>query len=321
MRQLLVMWKSYRSGLPARVCPLAFLGALFVASSAEADVTFFELFKKETFVQTSNAQPSAPAAFEGAADMGYNSASQLSSAQVTVASPLSPITLNRDFPTANYSHFSQTEASAAALDTDFPDSATYTYSISGGTLGTHSATLTTPASSQYPLQVPYLNGTAYSDLQGMDSTAPFQFTFDGFTPPGVSGFALMFMHISRATNGQVDYIMSGTNTLTSLVAPAHTLQPNTAYNGDLFYRYFIMTNVFGAGFSGAHSQVEYDLDTHFTFTTAVPEPTAFFLAAVGFIGLGVWDWRRRQRFPKRPPRLGSRTAKVQTSTVDPDRVG
>ncbi len=270
---------------------LTFLSAVLASSSAQANIQFYRLFKSETYQQTGNAQPSEPVSFKGAADMSYDIPSDLSSAQVMVASPLSPITLS---PLSfGYSHFSKTYASASALDTDFPNNATYTYAISGGTLGTHSASLSTPASNQYALQVPFLNGTDYSQLQGMDSTAQFQLTFDGFTPPAASGSALILLQLSRVSNGQVDFSGALFNTQTSFVLPAHTLQPGTAYMGDLLYSYHTTATVFSTGFIGAHSQVEYDLHTQFTFTTAVPEPTSLVLATVGFIGLTGWSWRRR----------------------------
>jgi hypothetical protein len=272
---------------------VTFLSAVLAASSAPASIHAYRLFKSETFSQTSNAQPSAPASYKGAADLLYSTPSELSSAQLTVASPLSPATLA---PLSfGYSDFSKTYASASALDTDFPNNATYTYTISGGTLGTHSSTLSTPASSPYASHVPFLNGTDYSQLQEMDSTAPFQFTFDGFAPPG-AGQALIILVLSRVSTGQNDFAMTDLNTQqTSFTVPAHTLLPSTAYVGDLLYSYNVSTTVFSAGFNLAQAVVEYDLHDQFAFTTAVPEPASLVLAVSGLISLAAWNCRRRGR--------------------------
>jgi hypothetical protein len=128
----------------------------------------------------------------------------------------------------------------------------------------------------------------------MDSTAPFSFTFDGFVPaaPGAVQ-ALTRLGLYRVSNGQLDYANSVTNTATSLSMPANSLQPGTTYMGDLFYSDILVNGVL-TGANPAQAQIEYDLHTHFTFTTAVPEPGTAVLAAVAAVCLAMGCRARRR---------------------------
>ena len=275
---------------------LTFVGVLCFASAASANVLTYQLFKSETYQQTSNAQPTTPTAFAGAAGLLTSVPSDIGAAQLFVGASPTPIALNPLFPGSTTWSYSKSEPSASALNADFPSGTLYGFLISGGTLGSHTTTFSTPAGDLYPLQVPYLNGTGFSHLQGMDSTAPFSFTFDGFGPaaPGAVQ-ALTRLGLYRVSNGQLDYANSVTNTATSLNMPANSLQPGTAYMGDLFYSDILINGVITG-----QAQIEYDLHTHFTFTTAAPEPGTAVLGAVAAVCLAMGCGARRRHADPAP---------------------
>jgi len=260
-------------------------------NAAQAEISFFRLFKTLSYEQTSNAQPSTLAIASGDATILYNDVNDFSTAQVNSTSPLSPMALTPSFTGAV--SYGQLFATSGDLDTDFPDNTIYAFGISGGTLGTDAAALNTPATSIYASQVPYFNGTTYDQLQGMDPAAPFSFTFDGYAAPVGGNTPLIFFSITRDSDGAFIYGDSGANTLTSFLAPANTLEPNTAYTVSLIYSSRIDTP--NAGFNGATAEVGYDLRTNLGFTTAVPEPASVCLLAMTGLGLLVGSRFRRSQ--------------------------
>lgn len=254
---------------------------LIHGNAAQAEISFFRLFKTQSFDQTSNAQPTTLAIASGDATILYNDVNDFSSAQVNSTSPLSPMALTPS--TTGAVSYGQYFATTGDLDTDFPDNTIYAFGISGGTLGTDAAALNTPAASIYASQVPYFNGTTYDQLQGMDSTSPFSFTFDGYAAPVGGNTPLIFFSILRDSDGALIYSDSGPNTQTSFTVPANTLAPGTAYTADLVYSSRIDTP--NAGFNGATAEVGYDLRTNLGFTTAVPEPASICLLAIAGFGM------------------------------------
>jgi hypothetical protein len=257
------------------------------ARDARADVNFFRLFKTESYQQTSNAQPSTIVGTAGNANILYSDPADFTAAQVDSTSPLSPMTLSANGP--GVFDFGQAYPTVGDLDTNFPDNTIYAFSIAGGNLGPDAAALNTPATSIYAAQVPYFNGTVYDQLQGMDSTAPFNFTLDGYDAPAGSNTALTFFALIRVSDGALIYSDVGANSQTVFSVPGGVLDPGTAYYADLDYSSRIDTP--NAGFGGATAEVGYDLRTDLYFTTAVPEPGTFILAGLG--GLALLAWRRR----------------------------
>ncbi len=283
--------------LDRRIVAFAAMAAVaLMPTPAQSAVQFYRLFKVATYQQTSNAQPTTPVGFSADVDMIHSNAGDFSSAQVTSTSPSSPMTLGALTP--GFSIYENGYATSAARDAGFPNSTTYQYGISGGTLGTQSASLSTPSSNLFPSQVPYFTGTTFDQLQGMNPANAFHFNINGYTAPGGINTPLSFFGINRVSNGQQAFGASGTNTTSSFLVPANTLQPNTAYFIDLVYSSRIDTP--NAGFSGATSEVGFDFKTELTFTTgAVPEPAGILLLALGGSALligRIWARRRAIRF-------------------------
>lgn len=282
-----MLQRALSSVLTLAACVLAL--ALLNVSVVHADVDFYRLFKTDGYQQTSNAQPATLDFATGTVDILYSNDADFDTAQVTSASPLSPMTLSPSF--SGIVDYGQFYATAPARDVDFPNNTTYEYGISGGTLGTQSASLTTPATDLFASQIPFFNGTTFDQLQGMDSASSFQFNYDGYDAPIGSTTPWSFFAIIRVSDGAVIYNDSGPNTQTAFVLPANTLQPGMDYIADLVYSSRV--DALGAGFNGATSEVGFDLRTDLRFTTAVPEPGTLGLLGIGGFGLIAFGCRRR----------------------------
>lgn len=274
--------------VPLVPCVTVLIFILFPLRDAHAAIGGYRTFKGAGYLQTSSAQPTEPIGFSADVDIIFDNPSDFTSAQVTSTSPLSPMTL--DIPSPGFTWFPRGYATAADRDLDFPTNATYEFQVSGGSLGTLSAFLSTPPTNLFPSEVPYFTGTTFDRLQDLNVAMPFQFEFNGYIAPAGTNEASIFFGISRVADGQLVYGMSGPNTQTSFVIPANTLEPDTSYIVALDYSSRI--NAPNAGFSGATSVVGFDLRTDILFMT-VPEPSSLALIALGAMGLAARVWYRR----------------------------
>jgi len=152
------------------------------------------------------------------------------------------------------------------------------------------------ANDAYPATQPYLAGTTYSNLQGMNSAASFTLQLSPFTKDAATTNAFIFLNIFDAVTGNAVF---GANflasTTSSVLLPGNTLQPSTAYVFDLDYSDRVQVASPGADFD---AQLGFDLRTEGNFTTAVPEPGigAFLLFGVAalFLLRKRWSGHRRQ---------------------------
>ncbi len=279
-----------------KVSPLlAAVSTVCSPAPAQGAIKYFRLFKSTSSQQTANAQPVTPDVAWANLDIFSDNASDLNSATVTAASPLSPISLSLAGPgyAPPYSAFtfSTSYATVNSLTTNYPNSTAYQFAISGGVLGNQSASLTTPASNLFPV-IPYFNGSTFSQSQGMNSSLPFTFAWNGFSVGNGINLELAYFTISRISDGQVAFNTVKGNGASSVTILAGTLQPNTAYNATLIYDARIEGS--NAGFNGATSEVAFDQRVNLAFTTrAVPEPDSLALAVIGVLSLVAW--RRRKR--------------------------
>jgi hypothetical protein len=266
---------------------LAWLSTLLAALSlatvhvapADAAVTYFRWFKTANYIQTSVVQPLTPH-YYGDVDVIFDNPLDLTGGTVTSSSSFSPMHLSKSSPT--FANYEMTFTFLAGLDVNFPNSSSYSYNIIGGLLGNQSASLTPPPSDLFPTAVPFLTGTGYEDLQGMNSSVPLSLTWSGFTPVAGINTPLIFLDITRVSDGQVQFERRGDNTLNSVLIPAQTLAPGTTYDLDLVYDNRIDTA--GAGFTNATSEIAFDTRTDVTFTTsATPEPSTAALLVIGCV--------------------------------------
>ena len=280
---------------PSRIPPWLLRGALGLAAllagaPVRADITFYNVFKDESYTQNSNDQPTTPIGFQGSVAVNASSPTDLTGATVTSSSPLSPMTLTGS--AGNYA-FGEGFAAKSIMDTDFPNGTTYTFLINGGTFNGQTGTIATPASDQYSATVPYFTDNAFTMLQGVDASSTIHLTFNPYTSTGLNA-PLTFIGITNVGTGQLVYGSSGSNTFSSATVAANTLAPGTTYDLDIVYSNRNAT-AGPPGFGNSTAFYAYDLRTDLTFTTAsVPEPSALLLAgqSLAFV-LGVSVFRGR----------------------------
>jgi hypothetical protein len=252
-----------------------------LAPAATASILNYDLFKNTVYDQVSDASPVTPVGYFGSVGVISNNTTDFTAADVTSASPLSPMVLLGSG--GNFSFATPFLATKSQLDADLPNGALYTYNISSGTLGSQSATLSTPASDAYSATVPFLTNSGFTALQGVNASSPISLSWNPYVAPLGVNTPLTFIGITRVSDGVLAFGTSGSNLFASTVVPGNTLQPGTQYDLDLVYSARIATP--NAGFGGAGSFASFDLRTDLIFTTApaaiVPEPSSFTPLALG----------------------------------------
>jgi hypothetical protein len=257
---------------------LAFLVGM--AGRARAEITFYDLLKSRDYMQTGPSAPVAPVEYDGNAGIA-SAIGDFMNASITSSSPISPFGLTV-FP-GNASWFIS-RTTQAQLDAAIPNGTTYTFNVSGGSLGTQSATLTLPATDQYAANVPYLTGGSYNALQGMNPSAPLTMTFDPFAAVAGTNFDFMIVDLYPAGNSQPLINTALANTANSYTLAANTLQPNSSYTFALSY--FVNTYTLNGGFGQATQEYGFSESTFVNFTTGsepspVPAPPAVVLVGLG----------------------------------------
>jgi hypothetical protein len=121
---------------------------VLAGGTAQASATFYDVFTNNEYSQTSNAQPSAALAFFATASLSYDTAGDVVNAQVVNGGSTSPLTLS-SAPGNNFS-YAASFPTQAAMNAAFPLGNPYTFQISGGNLGSQSASLKTPVRRSSP---------------------------------------------------------------------------------------------------------------------------------------------------------------------------
>ncbi len=236
---------------------------LLIPSPAAANINFYRLFKNRSYQQTGDAPPTTTTGFTGGGDVLFSTAGDVAAGQITSTSPISPLLFGA--PSSNSIAAAHSYSTLTALDTDFPNSTTYNYSVSGGLLGSMSAQITTPAADGFAQEIPAFTGSANTQLQTMDVTLPYTLNFASYTPPPGANSLTTFISISRVSDGHSVFGTSVSNTMTSVNLPANTLAPNTAYTATVDFS--ARTSTASAGFNGATSEMIFDSSASMPFTT------------------------------------------------------
>jgi hypothetical protein len=252
------------------------------ASDARAGISFVDMFRSEFLTQTGDGNSLTTQGFRFDSHLFSTGDNDYSAVQLTVPGSATPLDMSQTDP-KTFAYGSSLFATQGLLDAAFP-TGTYQFNASGpsGSSSTSFA-YTTDA---YPQSLPFLTGTTFSDLQGMNPAAPFTFQFSPFiTGSGASASFLFLSIFDRTTNALVFNQAFLPATTTSLEVPANTLPPDHSYTYELIFsdRVTIPKGP-NAVFD---TQFGFDLRTQGNFrAAAVPEPSALLLLAQAGVGAG-----------------------------------
>ncbi|MFT5881610.1 MAG: hypothetical protein ACI9FG_000095 [Crocinitomicaceae bacterium] len=195
----------------------------------------WRLTKSRDFTQTAdNTQPTVPT------EWGIWGLVELRNADDATAIALSgedgsgttfTVAYNEDAP-GEWTFDPASYTDEATLDANYPNSVTFTITLSGGELGT--LTQKIQSSSEYPT-VPYLTGSVLTDATGVDPTAAFNFTWNSHPAASVQ------FVISSLINGEGDEYLEQTELITDLTSM--TIPAGTVPAGDTAYGYLLFNDI------------------------------------------------------------------------------
>ncbi len=270
-----------RRGIWRNLAVLATLAAGAAARpSAGADISFLDSYRNLTYAQTANNSSTFNGAFYSA-DLNATNPNFYTSVTMTYPGPGSPLNIPQVSPT-DYHYQTGLYATEALMNTAFP-TGTYTFNAVNGTT-TDTANYQYTAD-DYPHSTPYLAGTDYSSLQGMNANQAFTFHFSPFVTGSTASFSYIFFTIYDETTGTT-VVNDGflTPTTTSVTVAANTLTPGHLYEYEVDYSNRDIVSGTGATFA---PELGFDSRTHGLFTTAVavPEPSSLAMCVMaGVLG-------------------------------------
>jgi hypothetical protein len=185
-------------------------------------------------------------------------------------------------------------ANQAAMDAAYPFGSYQFQASKNG--GPPDSTSFSYASDHYPQSMPYLTGTDYSALQGMNPFLPFTFHFSTFNPgpPGNSDQSDIFLTIFDSTkNVQVFNKGFLPATTTSVTVPAGTLTPGDSFTYELIFDNRVL-NISSPG-ATFPAEIGFEFRTDGSFTAAIPEPSSILLLSPAVAWLAWVAHRRRAR--------------------------
>ena len=231
-------------------------------SPVYADVDEYEILKIQEYEQTANnVQPTTPTEFFFEVDISTTASGDFAAVNLGGA-PASPVALFND--ALSWKLFDQ-YMSKTALDNAYPNANSYTLDTSGGNLvDPFSEPITFGATDNYSTVVPFFTGSTYNDLQGADSNAAINLTWN---LPSSGGTQVKSVEVSiDEVPFNLLYFEELTVSETSTMIPASTLSPNTDYIVFLVWSSDVVDTrndfLTGEGISA------FALETRIEFTTA-----------------------------------------------------
>ncbi len=163
-----------------------------------------------------------------------------------------------------------------ALDAEFPEGP---YAVEAGGPSTTFEFTVPQLTEVYPGDFPRLTGTTFTDLQGMDTSLPFEFHVTPLPLFEEADRQSVQLFVDDKESGETAF--SGpmpAGDVSSVTMPAHLLQPGRTYVWSLYH---------GNSVDAEHPDLlngisaSYVFMTQGEFVTAVPEPATFVLACAG----------------------------------------
>ncbi len=272
------------AGVQRRTFLWVVLLASFSGSITNADISSVDVFRSGVFQQNGNGNSLTDTGYYASADLFSTNANEFASATLSFPGPSSPVLLTAStFDPLHLNYTSPLFINQASMDVSFPTGA---YRFDAGAF----STTANYATDHYPASRPFLDSTDYSDLQGMNPAAAFQFHFSPYATGGLANASNIFFGIFDYTlNMSVFSVGFLQPTTTGLVLPANTLAFGHDYGYELIFDNRDQVPSPGALFS---AQLGFDYRTQGSFSTALPEPTSMLL--LGSTGLG-WILTARRK--------------------------
>jgi hypothetical protein len=268
----------------------------FLSSTARAGVSSLYMGRNDSWSQTGNGSMLSPIGSFFSMDLFSDNPNEFDTVQMTYPGLGSPVFLLQVGPTV-FHYQTPYLANQAAMDAAYP-MGTYQFAASLGG-GTPTTTSLPYQSDYYPQSLPYLAGTNYHDLQGMNVHLPFTFQFSPFVTGSLptNSASWIFLTIYDYTKGAFVFNQGFLpSTTTSLVLPANTLTPGDTFGYELIFdNRALNLPTPGTTFGG---QISYDYRADGLFTAAVPEPTTAVLLTPAAICLAALRARLRAKKTK-----------------------
>ena len=268
---------------------LAIATLLLSGSALRADILFLDSFRNVGFLQTGNGNTLSSNGAFFSSDLNTSIANSYASVSMSYPGPGSPVSLPQITPN-DYHYQTASFATKSAMDAAFP-TGTYLFQASGPSA---SASFQYTAD-DYGLSNPYLTGTDYTSLQGMNPAQAFTLHISPFTTGSNASVSFIFLTIFDYTKGMFvfsDGFLAPTTTTVAL--PANTL----AYGDNFSYEIdFSNRDLVASPGATNQAQLGFELRTDGNFSTAAtpaPEPST-----IALCGLALLTVALRRRKPAR----------------------
>jgi hypothetical protein len=258
-----------------------------VAMPARADISQAVMFRNLVYNQTGDGNTLSFDSAFSTLRLYATAANEYTIVQAFYGGPGSPVAM-APADSTTYEFDSNAYPSQATMDSDFPKG-TYTMTANNIATSDSATTMFDYSADAYSKSDPYLSGTNYSDLQGMNPSVAFNFQFSPFVKDATATDPELFFTIFDANTNDVVFANNFLPaTTTGVTLPGNTLLPNHAYSYDLDFSDRLTVTSNGAD-NPALLGFETRSDGSFV-TGTVPEP-----AIATLLGMGAALLARRSR--------------------------
>jgi hypothetical protein len=262
-----------QSRIACVVTSFVFVTGLARTASAQG-VSEYGLFKIQGYQQTTNALPAMPDTFYCSLRVDTLTQSSITGGSVTWSGPDSPATLTflstgsaNGVPIWEYWWPSPSFTAKSDLDTNCP-AGSYSFSISGGTLGAETAPFTGTADA-YSTSVPAVDAPSFAAVQAYNPSTVVTLSTVTHAQAAGTQFSATWLDLDDVVaNTTVASSYGADGGVLSLQIPAGTLTPAHDYEVSVYFSDRVL--VANAGFSTT-SEAAFDLNTVVPFETLLAD--------------------------------------------------